>query len=145
MFKHNPLSFHQRAMPAAIAAECARDQGEDKFWKVHDSIFENQRALEDADLEKYASGAGVDMNKWKECVKSQKPKDRIMSDQRTAMTLGARGTPAFFINGRYMAGAQPFPSFDNLVSQELDKAKKSGIAKGDYYTKAVVEKGDKKL
>lgn len=130
-------------MPTALAAECAHDQG--KFWELHDKIFENQRAIEDADLEKYAGEVGLDLNKWKECYKNQGPKDRIMADQRVSVTLGARGTPAFFINGRFLSGAQPFPAFDKLVEEELAKAKASGTPKGEYYDKVVVAKGKKSV
>lgn len=130
-------------MPAAVAAECAREQG--KFWEMHDKIFSNQRALGDADLEKHAKEIGLNLGKWKECFSSQKPKGEIMKDQANAVRLGARGTPAFFINGRFLSGAQPFPAFDKLVSEELKKAKDSGIPKGEYYEKAVMAKGAKKL
>lgn len=130
-------------MPAAIASECAGEQG--KFWEMHDKIFANQRALSDADLENYAKEIGLNQGKWKECYTSQKPKAGITQDQATAVRLGARGTPAFFINGRFLSGAQPFPAFDNLVSEELKKAKESGIPKGEYYEKAVMAKGEKKI
>lgn len=143
MFKHNPLSFHQRAMPAAMATECAREQG--KFWQLHDAIFENQRALEDADLEKYAQGVGLNMGPWKDCYKANKHQARIMNDQALSMKLGARGTPAFYINGKFLSGAQPFPAFDSIVSAELEKAKGSGISRSEYYQKVVVEKGDKAM
>jgi protein-disulfide isomerase len=143
VFKHNPLSFHQRAMPAAIAAECAREQG--KFWEMEDKIFANQRAIEDADLENYAKEVGVDVGRWKKCFTDGTPRQRIMQDQATAMRLGARGTPAFYINGRFLSGAQPFPAFDQLVGEELKKAQSSGVSKGEYYQKNVVEKGEKKV
>lgn len=143
MFKHNPLSFHQRAMPAAIAASCAQDQG--KFWELHDKMFANQRALEDADLENYSKEVGLDMGRWKKCYSEKQPQQRIMQDQATAMRLGARGTPAFYINGRFLSGAQPFPAFEQIINEELKKAQASGIPKADYYQKAVVEKGEKKV
>ena len=58
---------------------------------------------------------------------------------------GTRGTPAFFVNGRFLSGAQPFERFDALVKEELEKAQKSGISRGDYYAKGVVAKGEKSL
>jgi protein-disulfide isomerase len=143
VFKHNPLSFHQRAMPTAIASMCAGEQG--KFWEMHDKMFENQRALEDADLENYAKAISIDMGRWKKCYSEQTPKNGIMKDQADSMRLGARGTPAFFINGRFLSGAQPFPAFDQLIGEELKKAQSSGIPKGEYYQKAVIEKGEKKV
>ena len=142
-FMHNPLSFHNRAMPAAMGAECANDQG--KFWPMHDRLFENPKALSDENITGYAKSIGVDMGKWTECYKSGKHKAKIQKQQSTAVSLGARGTPAFFINGRFLSGAQPFPSFKTLIDEELAKAKKSGIKKADYYKKAVIEKGSKKI
>ena len=143
VFKHNPLAFHNRAKPAAMAAECAHEQG--KFWEMHDLLFENNRELEDTHLEKYAQSAGLDVGKWKSCYAGNKYGARIDADQKQAMTLGARGTPAFFINGRNLSGAQPFASFEALIDEEVKKAKASGIPKKDYYTKVVIEKGAKSM
>lgn len=139
MFKHNPLPFHDRAMPAANASMCANEQG--KFWPMHDAIFENNRELEDKNLETYATTAGLDMAKFKSCYAENKHQKQIQEDQQTATKLGARGTPAFFINGRYLSGARPFDQFVPLIDEELTKAKASGIAKAEYYKKAVVAGG----
>ncbi len=140
-FKHNPLGFHKRAMPAANASMCAGDQG--KFWEMHDVIFDNMRALEDANLESYAQKTGLDMAKFKSCYSANKFKAQILKDQSTGVKLGARGTPAFFINGRFLSGAQPFPAFDSLIQEELKKAKDSGVARAEYYNKVIVGKGRK--
>jgi predicted DsbA family dithiol-disulfide isomerase len=112
---------------------------------MHDKIFENNRALEDADLEGYAQAVGLDMGRFKACYGSNKFKAQIEADQRTSVTLGARGTPAFFINGRYLSGAQPLPSFTRIIDEELTKAKASGMSKSSYYEEAVVKKGEKRL
>jgi protein-disulfide isomerase len=130
-------------MPAANASMCANEQG--KFWEMHDTIFENMRQLEDKDLEGYAKKVGLDAGRYSTCYKANKYKDQILKDQKTASSLGARGTPAFFINGRFLSGAQPFPAFQKLVDEELKKAKESGIAKAEYYNKAIVGKGQKKM
>lgn len=145
VFKNNPLPFHNRAMPAALAAECAHEQN--KFWALHDQMFENQRALEDKDIEGYAKTAGLDMGKFKKCLSDTNGKGaaHIKADQELATKLGARGTPAFFINGRFLSGAQPFPAFKAIIDEELNKAKNSGIGKKDYYAKVVEEKGEKAM
>jgi protein-disulfide isomerase len=143
VFKQNPLSFHQRAMPAARASACAGDQG--KFWEMHDALFANQQQLNDPDLEKYAGDIGVDVVAWKACYASDKHDAAIAAEQQQAVALGARGTPAFFINGRYLSGAQPFAAFQTLIDAELKKAKDSGIPKGEYYAKTVEAKGQKKM
>jgi protein-disulfide isomerase len=142
-FKHNPLGFHPNAMPAANGAECAREQG--KFWQMHDKMFENQRDLAKERIEQYAKEAGLDFGRWKGCFDAEKYKDRILGDQRMAMQLGARGTPAFFINGRFLSGAQPQPAFEALIDEELKKAKDSGMSRKEYYEKAIVEKGKKAM
>ena len=130
-------------MPAANATMCANEQG--KFWEMHDAIFENNRALEDSNMADYAKKIGLDTGRFSACYKANKYREQIQADQRTAVSLGARGTPAFFVNGRYLSGAQPFPAFDALIQEELKKAKGSGIAKAEYYNKAIVGKGQKKM
>jgi protein-disulfide isomerase len=140
VFLHNPLAFHKRALPAAIAAECAAEQG--KFWPMHDKLFDNYRALEEEDLPRYASGVpGLGMAEWSRCYQEKSPEKRIKKDQETAVRLGATGTPTFYINGRYLPGAQPIARFQELIDEELSKAKKSGIPRGAYYRQAVEEKG----
>jgi protein-disulfide isomerase len=143
VFKHNPLPFHNRAMPAANASACANAQG--KFWEMHDAIFENNRELEDNHLESYAQKVGLNMKEWKACYAENRFKDEILEDQKTAGQLGARGTPAFFINGRFLSGAQPFGNFKALIDEELKKAKASGVPQGEYYEKNVVAKGKRSV
>ena len=140
---HNPLGFHKRAMPAAKGSMAAHAQG--KFWEYHDLMFENQKQLEDANLKDYATKSGVDVAKWEACYKSNKYQSKILGEQKLAAKFGARGTPAFFVNGRFLSGAQPFPAFEKLIDEELKKAKASGVARGDYYAKNIVAKGAQKL
>jgi protein-disulfide isomerase len=142
-FKHNPLSFHQRAKPAARAAECAKAQG--KFWEMHDTLFQHQDQLADADFEKHAGTIGIDVGKWKTCYSANTPDPLIDADQATAVSFGARGTPAFFINGRFLSGAQPVDSFSAIIDEELKKVKASGLDGDKYYTQEVVGKGIKRL
>ena len=110
-------------MPTANASECAGEQG----------------------IDAYAGKVGANVGKWKSCYSANKFKAKIQKDQATAVALGARGTPAFFINGRFLSGAQPFPAFQTLIDEELKKAKASGVSKADYYQKVVVGKGAKKM
>jgi hypothetical protein len=98
VYRFFPLSSHTRALPAAKAAEAARLQG--KFWEMHDLLFENQRALEDADLEKYATQLGLDVPRFKQDMESEAVQKRIASDRELGMKLGIEATPSFFVNGR---------------------------------------------
>ena len=122
MFKHNPLGFHKRAMPAALATMAAHKQG--KFWEYHDLAFANQRQLEDGDLEKYAGQLGLDVTKWKADKADAKLRKQIENEQRAAVSLGQGGTPAFLINGKALSGAQPFPKFKEIIDVELAEADK---------------------
>jgi protein-disulfide isomerase len=122
-FKHNPLPFHQRALPAALAAEAAREQkGDAGFWAMHDRLFESAPALDQAALEKAATAVGLDLTRFRAALEGKAAEPRIRRDQAAVTALGASGTPAFFINGRKLSGAQPFESFRAIVAEELQKA-----------------------
>jgi protein-disulfide isomerase len=119
VFKHLPLSMHSKAMDAHLAAEAANQQG--KFWEMHDMIFEYQREMSPAKYLEYAGEIGLDVDRFKKDLVAQKVKARIDLDSSAAAKLGVSGTPAFFVNGRYLSGAQPFTSFKRLIDEELKK------------------------
>ena len=121
VWKNNPLPFHDKAMPAAIFASEAAAEG--KFWEAHDLLFEHQQNIERTDLETYAAQLHLDVNKVKAALDTQKYKDQIEADQNLAKSLGASGTPSFFINGRNLRGAQPIERFKAVIDEELQKAK----------------------
>ena len=134
VYKHNPLAFHHYALPAAKAAEAAGRQG--KFWKMHDLLFENQRELADEDLRRYAKTLRLDRKRFARDLRAQDIAQKIEAHQTQANALGARGTPAFFINGRFLSGAQPFESFATLIDAELAHARgmvESGTPRGEVY------------
>ncbi|WP_443096568.1 DsbA family protein [Pyxidicoccus fallax] len=144
VMKQNPLSFHPRAKPAAIAAMAAGEQG--KYWEYHEKLFTNQKQLDDASLEKYAKDLDLDMAKWKADLANPKFQDTITRDQALASQLGASGTPAFFINGRFLSGAQPIDNFKALIDEEMGKAEalvKGGVSASQVYAK-IIEKGAEK-
>jgi protein-disulfide isomerase len=144
VFKHNPLPFHKDAKPAAKAALAAGEQG--KFWEMHDLLFANQRKLKETDLLGYAEKIGLEMSKFKADLSSNAYDKVIAADQSLASKFGARGTPNFFVNGRNLRGAQPFPSFKKVIDEEIKKAK-ALIAKGTPRAgvyKALTSKGKSK-
>ena len=122
-----PLPFHPNAMPAAIAARAAGEQG--KFWEMHDKIFADQAHMDRATYEKYAGELGLNMGKFKAALDANKGKEAIEADSAAGGKIGARGTPAFFINGKFLSGAQPFESFKAKIDEEL-KTADGMIAKG---------------
>ena len=117
VFKQNPLSFHKNAPLAAEATLAAHEQG--KFWQMHDALFANQKALTRPDLDKYAQEIGLNMDKFKAALDTNKFKPQVEADMAVAKELGATGTPSFFVNGRKLRGAQPFESFKKLIDEAL--------------------------
>lgn len=109
--------MHKRAMPASEAALCAKEQG--KYWEYHDKLFANQRALSDEDLKRYASELELDADAFGACLDSGKSRPDVLRDQKAGQQAGVTGTPAFFINGRFLSGAQPFDAFKKLIDEEL--------------------------
>ncbi|HVP69612.1 MAG TPA: thioredoxin domain-containing protein [Anaeromyxobacteraceae bacterium] len=141
VFKHNPLPFHPKAMPSAVASEEARQQGgAAKFWAMHDKLFESNPNLDRPTLEKLAQDLGLDMAAFKKALDEQRYEQRIRRDQALAQSVGASGTPTFFINGRKVVGAVPLEVFKSVVDEELKKAEdlvKSGVAAHDVYAKTI--------
>jgi protein-disulfide isomerase len=136
VFKNQPLPFHDKAMEAAIAFQAANRQG--KAWEMHDKMFGNQGALTRADLDRYAKEIGLDMAKFAKDMDDTKVKDEVLTDQKIGTSLGASGTPTFFINGRQLVGAQPFEKFKEIIDDEIKKADeliKAGTPLADVYKK----------
>ena len=107
-------------MEAAEAAMAANAQG--KFWQMHDKLFANQQALDRPSLDKYAQEIGLNMAKYKAAMDQHLYKKQIEDDSKAGNSYGANGTPAFFINGVPLSGAQPFDSFKKVIDAELAKA-----------------------
>ncbi len=123
VWRDNPLPFHQNAKPAAtLAREAFQQGGSEKFWAVHDLLFQNQRALERADLERYAQQVGLNVAEVRAALDNDEHARAITEDQQLASRVGARGTPNFFINGRQLTGAQPFAKFKEVIDDEIRRA-----------------------
>lgn len=116
-----PLDFHKRARAAAEAALCAGDQGQ--FWAYADKLFAHQQKLEDADLQQYAEELHLDPGRFSQCLDGHKYASQIDRDIADGERFGVRGTPAFFINGRFLSGAQPIENFQEVIDEELARKK----------------------
>ncbi|MDP3729140.1 MAG: DsbA family protein [bacterium] len=126
VYRDFPLDFHQGAKPAAEGAECARDQ--DKFWEMHDAIFDEQEKQGSGtiqfttdDIKKWAANIGLNTSKFNQCLDSGKYKSEVEKDIADGSAAGVSGTPATFINGRLLTGAQPFAAFKVIIDEELKK------------------------
>ena len=122
VFRHFPLSFHQYAEKAGEAAACAGDQG--KFWEMHDTLWANSTKLDVADLKGYAGTLGLDTAAFGQCLDSGRHAGLVDRDMEAGQAYGVSGTPAFFVNGRPLVGAQPFEAFQQVIDDELQRVGK---------------------
>ena len=112
-YRDFPLrQIHPQAQIAAEAGRCAMEQG--KFWQYHDRLFENQNKLDE-----HATGLGLNPKQFETCLDSGKYSAQIEEDVQAGNRLGVTGTPAFFINGVLVSGAQPASVFENRIAAEL--------------------------
>jgi protein-disulfide isomerase len=118
VYRDFPLdSLHPQARRASEAARCAHDQG--KFWDYHDVLYASPPQAAPDDLRRYAEKVGLDVPTFERCVAAGTHRDRVQQDIDEGTRLGLNGTPAFFINGRLITGAQPLEAFARILEEEL--------------------------
>lgn len=122
VFRDFPLSFHKEAKNASLAANCAHEQG--KYWEFNHELWENQQALSTEKYTEIAKKIALNLDKYNQCYTSRKFDKEIDKDQNDGIDVGVSGTPAYFINGKFLSGAQPFESFREIIDEELAKIKK---------------------
>jgi protein-disulfide isomerase len=125
VFRHFPLrEIHPNAQKAGEASICALDQG--KFWDLHDKMFENQRNLSVAGLKEMAGEIpGLDAAAFGECLDDGRHAELVEEDVEEGGKIGVSGTPAFFVNGRFLAGAPSYEAFAKLIDDEIARQKES--------------------
>jgi protein-disulfide isomerase len=143
VWKNNPLSFHTRARPTALAAmSLFASGGNDAFWKFHDNAFANQDALTDENFELWTRLSGADVSAWQKAELDPAAGLKVDGDAALARDVGAKGTPAFFINGIHLAGAQPISRFTEVIDAQRTAAR-AAVAAGtrpeDVYAKLTTE------
>jgi protein-disulfide isomerase len=117
VFRDFPLSFHQHAQMAGEAAECVRDQGGDEaYWEFHDVLFTKQAQLSEGNVKAWAKERGYDISK---CLADGTFRKEVQQDMADGQAAGVQGTPAFFINGKLISGAQPFSVFKQAIDAAL--------------------------
>ncbi len=117
-----PLPSHDLAPKAAEAAHCAGDQ--QKYWEMHDRLYAANGKLAVAELKTYAKEVGVDQAKFDKCLDSGEKATLVAFHQKAGEAAGVTGTPAFFVNGRLISGAQPLDAFKAVIDEELKAAAK---------------------
>ena len=122
VYKMHPLPMHPNAMPAAMAAMAANAQG--KFVGMNEKLLANSSALSRDKYIQFATEIGLDVKKFTSDIDSNAYKAKIDATAQEAMNAGASGTPASFVNGRFLSGAQPYEAFKKAIDEELAKVKK---------------------
>ncbi len=119
IYRDFPLSFHAQAQKAAEAAECAGEQG--KYYDMHDLLFEQGVQNGVTGFKQFAQQLKLDTTKFNDCLDSGKMAGEVRKDMADGSNAGVQGTPAFFINGQLISGAQPFQVFQQVIDAELAK------------------------
>lgn len=125
VYRDFPLSSHPLALPFAEAAECSADQ--DKYWEMHDVIFEEQGKLVDGTLDSidvtdfsdWAEDLEMNVEEFETCMADHKYLEEIQKDFDDGAAAGVSGTPSFFINGEMITGALPFEAFKTVIEEKL--------------------------
>ena len=118
VFKHYPLSFHKQALPAALAAMAAGEQG--KFWEYHDELFLHQSSLSSQKYMEIAQNMDLDLKKFSLDRMRPSLRNKIEQDIADAQKAGLTGTPTIFVNGRKLK-KRDFGSLSKLIDSELAK------------------------
>ncbi len=111
-FRQFPLRSHPRAIPAAVAAECAAEQG--AFWEYHDRLFSDGGNLSDEKLSQLAAAIGLDQSRFRQCLKTEPPRQRVEASFQDALKVGIEGAPVLYLNGLRVEGPM---SYDRLVEK----------------------------
>ena len=118
IFRDFPLSFHQQAQKAAEAAECAGEQG--KYYEMHDTLFDSGVEGGVTSFKQFASDIGLNTAEFNTCLDSGAMASEVQQDFLDGQRAGVQGTPAFFINGVMVSGAQPFSAFEQVIEAALN-------------------------
>lgn len=116
VYRDFPLTdIHPHAFRASEAANCAHDQ--EKFWPMHDKLYQNAQRLTDNDIKRYALETGLNIAQFNVCFDSRKYKEEIEQDRADGIAAGVKGTPTFFINGTRVPGAIPMGLWEQIISR----------------------------
>lgn len=123
VFKEVPLSIHDKAADAAMASECANEQG--KFWDMADKLYGDQKtwsAAKTFNATPYASTiSGLNMAQFNQCAAAKKFQDKINADNQAAQDFGISGTPAFFVNDQFFGGVVQYDQLKQAIDAQLAK------------------------
>ncbi len=124
VFKHDPLSFHPHAeLAAEVGSAVFALKGPEAFWRYHDLAFRRQQLMAPDAIRAWSISAGADSRDVEAGLDSKKWAAKVERDVALAKRLGVNGTPASFVNGVLLSGAQPFEKFKTVIDESLKDAK----------------------
>lgn len=118
-FRQFPLAMHAQAEKAAEASLCANEQG--KFWPMHDAMFQDQQKLGVDDLKAKAVALELNAEQFNGCLDAGKYADQVRAEMAAGEKAGVTGTPAMFVNGRFVSGAIPYEQIAAVIDDELSR------------------------
>ncbi len=118
VYRHLAI-FGPPSVQAAMAAECAHEQG--KFWSYHDRLFSSAGlfAFTTGNLKRYAEELRLDTSRFNACLDAEKPREKVEQETVIGRMIGMTGTPGFLINGGRLIGAQPYEVFEEIIDGTL--------------------------
>lgn len=124
-FRHFPIGRHKMAVPAARAAWAAQQQG--KFWEMHDALFAARGKFTPESIREIAEGLGLDMELYDLHVASYASERAVYADRKDGKRLGVKGTPAYYVNGKYFGGEPEavIRAIDNALLRAEAREKKA--------------------
>lgn len=118
------IQIHDWAKPAAMAGRCLMADGNDRFWKYHDWVFESQKEITAANfagkLQEWAQAQGADALRLQQCMQSPETDAAVMASFQKALSMGLNSTPTIFVNGRQLGGKLEWPTLSQVIEAELD-------------------------
>lgn len=124
-YKDFPLDFHPQSMNSALAARCANEQGQDKFWSLSELLYAKQKNWEKSTSKEpfkaYARQLGLDLVKYNNCMQTEKYLEEIQDDMAEARSYGVSGTPASFIGDAFMGGVLTKEQLKEVIKTQINK------------------------
>ena len=113
VFKQFPLDSHAFSFQASLASLCAAEQ--EKFFEYHDALFENNEALGELSLKKYATDLGLNTTQFNECLDTKKYQYVVYNEITQGQRLGITGTPSYYVNNQLLQGAVSGRVFEQII------------------------------
>jgi protein-disulfide isomerase len=134
VFRHMPMQSHKWAQKAAEAAACAQLQNADAFWRLHDSLFENQEKITADNVAQEVDGLAaqiepLNIRDFRDCLRRQTSLGMVLRDRQIGTLVGVKGTPTMFINGEPLTGLPDKAELHRRLEIAVGQASAGAVAR----------------